>query len=196
MAFIVLEVRKQKATEHLNRISRKLTEQTSPTEPPFKKYTLRGVSTLPHITYVLRKAETQVPDSHGQANWQWWRISFSIEDGKTQAEAKPPVPEEPTEIVSWGYPKAAVSDWSRKLKQPRKRDGDVAGYTIRKATEVEVLKAARDESKSALLVYANENAVSFVGSEAPEALKVRSRAQAPLTLDFHTDMQPARNLSN
>lgn len=43
--------------------------------------------------------------------------------------------------------------------------------------EVEVLKAARDGSPSALLVYANETAVRWKPSDLPSQLQVRPDSQ-------------------
>ena len=110
---------------------------------------MRGVCTEPHITYVLRpRADTDAADdpAHG---WQWWRISFSTEDAKArQAE------------MGQGCSGAS-------------RNTDVIGYTARKVREIEVLRAAREESKNVLLVYANSNAVDFQGGPAPPQLQVR-----------------------
>lgn len=44
---------------------------------------------------------------------------------------------------------------------------------VQKVREIEVLKAARDESNSALLVYANEKAVTYGVGELPSELRVR-----------------------
>lgn len=54
----------------------------------------------------------------------------------------------------------------------KERNADRAGFTVQKVREVEVLKAARDENTSALLVYASERAVNedYVGL--PQQLKV------------------------
>lgn len=80
--------------------------------------------------------------------WQWWRISFSTDDAKArQAESQ-------------------QSDASTS------KNADVIGYTARKAREVEVLKAAREESKNVLLIYANSNAVNFREEPIPPPLQV------------------------
>lgn len=44
-----------------------------------------------------------------------------------------------------------------------------------KVREIEVLKAAKDESDKALLVYANEKAVSYEVEALPPPLQVRSK---------------------
>jgi hypothetical protein len=142
-----LEERKQQALESLRGSSKFLTEPSdTPGEPPVHKYTLRGVCTEPHVTYVLRRRipdpETPPSDDH-----DWWRISFSVDDAKTrQAET--------------GGTSSAP------------KDADVIGYTAHKVREVEVLRAAREESKNVLLVYANSNAMSFKEEPVPPTLQV------------------------
>ncbi|PLB35793.1 uncharacterized protein BDW47DRAFT_133284 [Aspergillus candidus] len=140
-----LESRKQSALEALRGYTKTLTEPTSSSsEPPHHKYTLRGVCTEPHITYVLRPRTDTDDPTH---EWQWWRISFSTEDAKArQAE------------MGQGCHGAS-------------RSADVIGYTARKVREIEVLRAAREESKNVLLVYANSNAVNFKGGPAPPQLQ-------------------------
>jgi hypothetical protein len=81
--------------------------------------------------------------------WQWWRISFSTDDAKAQqAESE-----------------------QRDTSAPK--NADVIGYTARKVREIEVLRAAREESKNVLLVYANSNAMNFREEPAPIPLQVR-----------------------
>jgi hypothetical protein len=86
--------------------------------------------------------------------WQWWRISFSADDAKTQQAAK-----------------AEKSE--RKNAAPK--NADIIGFTTTKVREIEVLKAARDSS-SVLLVYANSKYSSFQSDIAPPALQVCSEA--------------------
>ncbi|KAJ5619305.1 hypothetical protein N7510_003289 [Penicillium lagena] len=135
-----LEIRKQSALEALRNYSKTLTEPSdSPTEPPVHKYTLRGVCTQPHVTYVLRRNN---PSGSGDAmdvdsEYHWWRISFSAEDGKTKLAEK----------------RAAQGDSNAS------QHGDMIGYTAKPVREVEVLHAAREEWRNALLVYASENAM-------------------------------------
>lgn len=118
---------------------------------------------MPHVTYVLRRqvvdsGEDEMDQDSGKSNkWQWWRISFSPEDAKTQlAEQK-----------------------VRNKKYSVPRDADVAGYTAQKVREIEVLRAAREESKKVILVYANSNAVSFAEDDAPPPLQVKSFKRRP-----------------
>ncbi|KAI2733648.1 hypothetical protein CBS147332_663 [Penicillium roqueforti] len=153
-----LEIRKQSAMESLREISKTLIEPPkSPSEPPFHKYTLRGVCTEPHVTYVLSSPRTTTPghlmdmdsETENTNDYQWWRISFSGEDGKTrQAEKR----------KAQGNTAAT-------------QDSEVVGYTVRKVQEIEVLQAAREEWSSVLLVYASENAVNSKVDPAPSQLQ-------------------------
>ncbi|KAL4943413.1 hypothetical protein BDV06DRAFT_189950 [Aspergillus oleicola] len=143
-----LETRQLQAEESLRNYSKYLTEPSdTPGEPPVHKYTLRGVCTEPHVTYVLRRNPPTETDPN-PTECQWWRLSFSVDDAKArQAQTR---------------------------HAPPPKDTDVIGYTARKVREVEVLRAAREESKTVLLVYANANAMSYKEEPAPSALQVRS----------------------
>ncbi|KAJ5280142.1 hypothetical protein N7478_005514 [Penicillium angulare] len=151
-----LEVEKQKALETMRTYSKMLTEPSeSPHGPPSHKYTLRGVCTKPHVTYLLKNRETKDRgdgmdvDGEKQDDSQWWRISFSTEDGKTRRAEK---------IEAQGDKTATQS-------------GDVVGYTARKVSEIEVLKAAREEGRSVLLVYASDAAMDSTVNPAPPQLQ-------------------------
>ena len=146
-----MESRKKGAIEALRGYSKILTEPSaSPDEPPHHKYTLRGVCTQPHITYVLRPRENaQESDARTDDEWQWWRISFSTEDAKTQQ---------------------AESDHG---SHAAPSNTDVIGYTARRVREIEVLRAAREESRSALLIYASVNAVTAQEDQIQAPLQVR-----------------------
>ncbi|KAK1144513.1 hypothetical protein N8T08_005386 [Aspergillus melleus] len=144
-----LESRKEEALATLRGYSKTLTEPSaSPGEPPNHRYMLRGVCTEPHVTYVLRRQDTgALEESETDSEWQWWRISFSIEDAKAgRAE-----------------PNAGGNATSN--------SADVVGYTARKVREVEVLKAAREESKTVLLVYAQDSALNVPNEPAPPPLQ-------------------------
>lgn len=140
--------------------SKTLTEPSeNPNEPPLHKYTLRGVCTESHVTYVLKRndaatsTDTMDVDGENKSDSQWWRISFSAEDGKTkQAEKR----------EAQGDSAAA-------------QNADVVGYTARKVREIEVLRAAREEWRTTLLVYASESAMGVKVDEAPPQLQVRSQ---------------------
>lgn len=139
--------------------SKALTEPSEdPSEPPRHKYTLRGVCTEPHVTYVLKKnnasasGDTMEVDRETNSGYQWWRISFSTEDGKTRQAQK----------------REAQGDTAAA------QYGDVVGYTARKVREIEVLKAAREEWRSVLLIYASDSAMEAKTDPAPPQLQVGS----------------------
>ncbi|KAI9036483.1 uncharacterized protein KD926_001764 [Aspergillus affinis] len=144
-----LESRKEEALATLRSYSKILTEPSaSPGEPPNHRYTLRGVCTEPHVTYVLRRQDTGASEeSETDSEWQWWRISFSIEDAKARR----------AESNAGGN---ATSN-----------NADVVGYTARKVREIEVLKAAREESKTVLLVYAQDSALNVQNEPPPPPLQ-------------------------
>lgn len=153
-----METEKQAARESLREKSKILTESAvSSDDPPHFKYTLRGFCTAPHITYILRKDPPAEADEDliemedkKPSEWQWWRISFSTDDAKTQQAAKPE---------------------NRRDKSSKANNADIIGYTAIKVREIEALRAAR-ESRSLLLVYANNNAVEFPFSPAEPPLQV------------------------
>lgn len=145
--------------ETLRSVSKKFTEPSgSPGEPPVHRYTLRGVCTEPHVTYILKRrdvndvGDAMDVDEEKGADYQWWRITFSAEDGKSRQTQK---------RATHGNKTAS-------------QDGDVVGYTARKVREIEVLKAAREEWRSVLLVYASDSAMNTKIEETPPQLQVLS----------------------
>ncbi|KAE8326548.1 hypothetical protein BDV39DRAFT_176665 [Aspergillus sergii] len=143
--------RRERAIETLRGYTKILTEPSDVSgKTPHYKYTLRGVCTDPHVTYVLRPSDhTEMADNEPTTvdEWQWWRISFSTDDAKArQAELQ-------------------------KSDASTSKNADVIGYTARKVREIEVLKAAREESKNVLLIYANGNAMNFREEPIPPPLQ-------------------------
>ncbi|MCJ1421816.1 hypothetical protein MMC32_008183 [Xylographa parallela] len=143
---IALEQSKDQAVEKMRELSKLYTKPSeNMKDPPHHKYTLRGVSTNPNITYVLAN-----PNGAGDLmgseldEWQWWKISYSV--------------------------------------------GDVHPISYSKVREVEVLKAARDESYKALLVYASEKALSYQEQRIPDQLNNFVRAD---NLAFETELSRA-----
>ena len=154
-------------------------ELTSPcVEPllsPFHPYTLRGVSTKQHITYVLRPAieALQDPESGSSVSkqWQWWRISSSTEEAKhNQAVTYGPDPRPlPSSVQRESIGAIGpFSPWSPGNTQKNQPSldcvGNVVVYETRKLSEEDVLNAAREEDDSVTLVYASDKAVNFQGS--------------------------------
>ncbi|PIG87750.1 ubiquitin interaction motif protein [Aspergillus arachidicola] len=143
--------RRERAIETLRGYTKILTEPSDVSgKTPHYRYTLRGVCTDPHVTYVLRPSDhTEMADNEPTTvdEWQWWRISFSTDDAKArQAELQ-------------------------KSDVFTSKNADVIGYTARKVREIEVLKAAREESKNVLLIYANGNAMNFREEPVPPPLQ-------------------------
>ncbi|KAH8701803.1 hypothetical protein BGW36DRAFT_289204 [Talaromyces proteolyticus] len=151
-----LETEKQEARDSLRKYSKIFTEPSaSDDQSPHRKYTLRGVCTAPHVTFVLRRNShdgsedlIEMEDTNAE-EWQWWRISFSADDAKTQQAAK---------------------SENTKRRNLAPKNADIVGFTTTKVREIEVLKAAR-ESSNALLVYANPNALAFQTDHTPPPLQ-------------------------
>lgn len=103
----------------------------------------------------MRRAQLNETESLGalstdpRGQWQWWRISFSTDDAKNMASAN----------------RVSRRDFNL-------GNADIAGYSARKVREVEVIKAAREESNNVLLVYANEDALKFPEGPHPPQLQV------------------------
>lgn len=159
-------------------------------EPPFHKYYLSGLSTKPWITYVRVKREKDLidfedveddPSASGnrqadqnammdesideEAQWDWWRISFSRDDlpvtETTHEQVAGPLTQQ--EAYMW--------DMARKVRQPE-GGPDLVAYSVQKMREYEVIKAAREESNEVVCVYASENALRFQGSDVSDALRM------------------------
>jgi len=79
-------------------------------------------------------------------------------------------------------PKISASEISRKVRHASERKADRAGCSVQKVREVEVLKAARDESTRALLVYASERAVNQEVLDLPPQLKVSQPPVRPVVI--------------
>ncbi|OAT04600.1 ubiquitin interaction domain-containing protein [Blastomyces gilchristii SLH14081] len=169
-----LEERRVQALEALRRYSKELTTASNdPAKPPHNKYTLRGVCTHPHVTYVLRRREMSIEgtDERSSTNsapdeWQWWRISFSVDDATARHAESTQTP-----VVPSLHQCSAIPQELRKPRVPLPSNMDVAGYTVRPVREIEVLRAAKEEARSVLLVYANENAVNFKEGPLPPQLQ-------------------------
>ncbi|RAH44397.1 uncharacterized protein BO95DRAFT_366309 [Aspergillus brunneoviolaceus CBS 621.78] len=144
-----LEDKKQRIKDSLRDYSKSLTEAT-PDAGPHHRYTLRGVCTEPHVTYVLKRRDQRVPPNNEPPTteeYQWWRFSFSTEDAairKAESQGRVKCDSDQTDII---------------------------GYTARRVDESEVLRAAREESSQVLLVYANTNAIRMQEETAPVQLQ-------------------------
>ena len=131
-----LETTKNQCLDEMHKLSQLYTKPAEdPDLPPHRRFTLRGVATDSHITYVLEKSTVEVSDdllSTGATDWQWWKIHYE----------------------------------------------GVGTYPIsyEKVREIEVLKAAKDESRTTLLVYASDNAVLHESRDLPDQLRNFVRA--------------------
>lgn len=111
--------------------------------------------------------EGPISVSSAHDEWQWWRISFSVDDAKARhAEATQ------TPAVPSLHQNSGIAQQQRNPRVPLPANMDVAGYTVRPVREIEVLRAAKEEARSVLLVYANENAVNFKEGPLPPPLQV------------------------
>ncbi|KIW57351.1 hypothetical protein, variant 2 [Exophiala xenobiotica] len=155
-----LEQRKAGLRLTMRKIASQLTQPT-PESPnlPRRKYTLQGVSTKTNITYVRRPSQDLLhlddeESSSEDPESQWWKMAWLQDEDANAAPVAGPITREQAEAGQNNPlgPSAAAGDGSRP-------------YTVLKITEKEVLEAVRSEHQSVLLVYANENAMRFKGSE-------------------------------
>ena len=185
-----LEEQKNKIREEFRKLGLWMTAPVAgPAKSPHKKYYLSGVTTKPWITYVRVKqekdliefeeqedvmtteteqTEADTPDEAakgGDANWQWWRVSFSRDEASPSRE---PVSFHPPLIGPTTQQEAYIADKARQVGQ---QQGDAVGFSVKKISEDEVLKAAREESTQVIAVYASEEAIHFKGSELSESLQ-------------------------
>ncbi|EXJ79672.1 hypothetical protein A1O3_07952 [Capronia epimyces CBS 606.96] len=170
-----LQSLEQKKTE-LNRKSRQIAlnlTKPTPQNPnfPYRKYTLQGVSTKPEITYLrlpnkdlLHLDDDQ--DNSGGSAYQWWRCSWLQDDSQTLYPS----------VTIMGPVTQAQAEAAKREQNASVENNDGDGgskpYSVSKISESEVLEAARREHSSVLLVYANENAMHFKGSELSRPLRI------------------------
>lgn len=158
----------QKKTELRSRMRQVALQLTRPTREsphlPHCKYTLQGVSTKPNITYVRQSnkdllhlddddATSEDPDT------QWWKMAWLPDD--KQNLLPPTAAMGPTTQTQ----AEAQKKHGRTLDEDAAEDEGPKAYTVRKVSENEVLEAVKDEHHSVLLVFANEKAMTFNGSE-------------------------------
>ena len=168
---IALNTEKQQAIDAYENIMSELTAPSPHSiRSPTHRYTLRGVSTLPHVTYFRQPSSDVRPSSEEAVNdeWDWWRVSFSIEDGQLQQQEK---------NAAAGISASNTNDQSGQSGFPasqllsKPENDELIGYTLKKMTESDVLAAAETESKSVLVVYASDTAVNFQGNPVNQHLQ-------------------------
>jgi hypothetical protein len=141
-----------------------------PALSPYHRYTLRGVSTKPNITYVLHKASRDIQESDAESSaseqWQWWRISLSSNQANNEPavmfgpQPRPSSEQGPSVEASGPYSTwpASNANNNHSSSQP---NGNLIAYTVCKVSEEDVQTAAREEGDSVILVYASDKAVNF-----------------------------------
>ncbi|KAL6240533.1 hypothetical protein RBB50_012552 [Rhinocladiella similis] len=160
--FQQLESRKTQLRLAMRQIASRLTRPTSDSPDfPRRKYTLQGVSTTPNITYVrrpnqdlLRLDDEESPNEDLES--QWWEMAWLQEESGTARPA--PVAGPVTREQAQKNQATATAGTSIEDEQSSQ-------YTVSKVSEKEVLEAVKSAHQSILLVYANENAMKFKGSE-------------------------------
>lgn len=121
--------------------------------------------------YLLKRRETQENDTDTmmeEDEWQWWRISFSVDDAAARLAEMNQQPAVPSSVGVQSSPDRQVK--KRRISLPS--DTDVLGYTTRPVREIEVLRAAKEESSTAILVYASDAAVNYKEDALPPSLQV------------------------
>jgi hypothetical protein len=158
---------------------------------PSHRFTLRGVSTKQHVTYVLQPAAEALQEPEAESSvsgqWQWWRISSSTEkpgDKTSVVQGPNPKPPPPSEqAVSFGV-SGPFSPWpptgTHNDLLSSEHNENVVSYTVRKVSEADVLKAAREEDDSITLVYASDKAVDFRGTALSGPLQMFVKADNKL----------------
>jgi hypothetical protein len=195
----MLEDRKNQMLELKRKIGQNLTRPgDTPFDSPNHKYTLQGVGTKPGIVYVRypvledlvdldddEKNSGAEEDEEGD-RWQWWRISWNKDDLRAQHDVTKPQPL-PGPVVGPVSQEEAMSsqftsingnitkaEWAPEADAVMADSGpDIValGYSAQKVKEHEVLRAAREETDSVCLVYANRQAMQFPSPDLSPALQ-------------------------
>ncbi|ETN40542.1 uncharacterized protein HMPREF1541_04819 [Cyphellophora europaea CBS 101466] len=152
----LLEDRKEPLRARIQQIRMQYTAPgDNPDEPPHMKYVLQGVATKPEIMYVRERNQDLLglddEEDVKHQDYQWWRIEWPQSRQYDQAEIKPPT------IGPMPKTEAEASDGTAAT------DIGDAPYSVVPVAEDDVIEAARTEHHSVVLVYANQNAMSFQG---------------------------------
>lgn len=196
----LLEERKNEMLELKRKFGQELTRPgENPFEPPSHKYTLQGVGTKQGIVYVRSPVVEDLVDFDDDeknagaeedeqgGRWQWWRISWNKDDLKAQQDASAsqslpgpvvgPVSQEEAMSSQFTSINGNItrSEWAPEagavMADSTASDLVAIGYSIQKVKEYEVLRAAREETDSVCLVYANDIAMNFPPSQMSQALR-------------------------
>jgi hypothetical protein len=134
------------------------TASDDPSEPPYNKYVLQGVSTKPEVVYVRHRNPDLLGLDDGDAarsEWQWWKLTWS-NNSSSEPSHPPmigPVTQAQAQAAGNGLPGGA-------------------SYSVSKITEEDVIEAAKVENHSVVMVYANQNAMNFECTPVSQALQL------------------------
>ncbi|KAL9612101.1 MAG: hypothetical protein Q9167_003288 [Letrouitia subvulpina] len=121
---------KTRAMKQLHDLSRLFTVASeNPDQPPYHRYTLRGVCAEHHTVFIQIKSESDSEDDDTnteKADWQWWKLEYHYDVSQAVSRTK--------------------------------------------VREIEVLKAAKDDARTALLVYASDQAMTWKTESVPSQL--------------------------
>jgi hypothetical protein len=171
-----IEVQKSALREEMKLTTLELTKpETEADARRFHRYTLRGVSTKPNVTYLLRRSagshQDADPANHAIEEWQWWRMSLSSKEARKPEQVNQSTAAQPMQSSgqeSQADASGPYTPWPNKKAQDTssegRQNGNMITYDIRRVSPDDVLKAAREESDSITLVYATDVAVEFQGS--------------------------------
>lgn len=159
-----LEDRKEELASGMQKLAQQLTTASDDTsEPPFNKYFLQGVSTKPELVYVRHRNSDLLglddDDASSRSEWQWWKLSWS--NGSSSDPAHPPVIGPVTQVEA----QAATNNTNGA------QVSGLSSHSVSKISEEEVIEAAKVESNSVVMVYANQNAINFEGTPVSQALQ-------------------------
>jgi len=139
----LLENKRSELQAEVEKIARWCTQPSADlSSSPRHKYVLQGVSTKPEITYIRRRNTDLI----------------NLDES-----------EEPQSDWQWWRISWFKDDMHQEHKEPLLSESQP--YSVRKMPESEVLRAAKEEHSSVVLVYANENAISFKGTTISHPLR-------------------------
>lgn len=149
-----IKQRKSELNAQIKVIMSDLTDPNTSTIPLREKFVLQGVSTKPNVTYVRKFNRDLIgmDDNEDEPHeaWQWWRTAWD----------EPPNQQSiPSDSHTNGF-----------IDQSNDMDDSVP-FSVSRVSVEEVLEAAKNEHRTAILIYANETAMTFAPSPLPSSLR-------------------------
>ena len=209
-----LECEKKKIQDQICATARELNGPKNEAEKSqYHRYSLRGVSTKPSTTYVLHPStsEGHIDDST-RLTEQWWRMSSSpsLPPDSATKPAKAVGPDPPSSPfppqstqqiygsseangVDTTLPASSKTDIDDDLSSVYKKEVEAKGYDLRRVKQEDVLRAAREESDSIILVYASDAAVDFPQSKLSAPLQAFVKADNRV---FENELASSNDSSN